>query len=267
MKTYLAYFILKFRVGLQYRAAAYAGILTQMFFGFIFAFVYIAFYDSNPGSVPMELHKLISYVWLVQAFYAMLYLRHRDSEIVSMIKTGNISYELVRPQNVYMMWFSKIMGDKLASVTLRFLPVLILTSFLPGALRLDLSITLVRFIIFIPSFILAFVLIISFIVLMHVCMMFTLDDRGIIGMFVTVAEIMAGVEIPLPFFPGFMRNISNFLPFRYMSDFPFRFYVGDISIPEGLISILVQLVWIIILMVIGKLLMKKALSKATIQGG
>ena len=36
MKSYLSYFILKFKTGLQYRAAALAGMSTQVFFGFVY---------------------------------------------------------------------------------------------------------------------------------------------------------------------------------------------------------------------------------------
>ena len=36
---------------------------------------------------------------------------------------------------------------------------------------------------------------------------------------------------------------------------------------EGLVGILIQVIWIVILMLIGSLLMKKALKKAVIQGG
>ena len=267
MKTYLSYFTLKFKMGLQYRAAAYAGILCQLFFGFIFAFVYVAFYESNTGSVPMDLPKLISYVWLVQAFYALFYLGHKDKEIINMIKNGNISYELTRPQNLYMMWFSKIYGDKLSSVALRCLPIFLITIFLPSPYTLNLSITLERFLVFLPSFFLASILICSFIVLVHTIIMFTLDEKGVISMFIIMADILAGVEIPLAFFPNFLKTISNFLPFRYMTDMPLRLYVGDIPINEGLIGILAQLIWIILFYILGNILMKKALVKATIQGG
>ena len=64
-----------------------------------------------------------------------------------------------------------------------------------------------------------------------------------------------------------MQVIANILPFRYISDFPFRFYVGNISQSEALYSILIQIIWIIILFFLGKLLMEKALKKAVIQGG
>ena len=97
--------------------------------------------------------------------------------------------------------------------------------------------------------------------------MHTLSEKGIVGIIIAFAEILSGIVVPIPFFPKFLQVISNYLPFRYVSDFPFRLYIGNISINEGIIGIIVQLVWIIILVSIGYLLMKKALKKAVIQGG
>jgi ABC-2 type transport system permease protein len=82
-----------------------------------------------------------------------------------------------------------------------------------------------------------------------------------------IADILSGLVIPIPFFPKFMQVIANIFPFRYISDFPFRFYVGNISVEEALYSILIQILWIIILFFLGKLLMNKALKKAVVQGG
>ena len=49
MLSYLKFFKLRFITNLQYRAAAIAGIATQIFFGFVFIFVYLSFYSSNPA--------------------------------------------------------------------------------------------------------------------------------------------------------------------------------------------------------------------------
>ena len=86
-------------------------------------------------------------------------------------------------------------------------------------------------------------------------------------MFMVVSDILSGVTIPIPFFPSYLQKITNILPFRYVSDFPFRLYVGNISMNEGFNGLIVQLIWIIILVIIGNILMKKALKKAVIQGG
>ena len=64
MKSYSSYFKLKFITGLQYRAAALAGIATQFFFGFVFISVYIACYESGNG-VIQNLH--IANEWFMKA--------------------------------------------------------------------------------------------------------------------------------------------------------------------------------------------------------
>ena len=86
MRAYLSYFKLKFISGLQYRQAAYAGIATQFFFGFVYIMIYVAFYQTGGKNLPMELPQLITYVWLNQSFFALISQFYKDS-FESMIVT------------------------------------------------------------------------------------------------------------------------------------------------------------------------------------
>lgn len=267
MKMYLSYFKLKFKLGLQYRAAALAGISTQFFFGFVYISVYIAFYNSNSTNYPMPLESLVTYIWLGQAFFALIYLWYKDKEIINLIKTGNIAYELVRPQKLYFMWLAKIYGERLSNVTLRFLPVIIVALILPGAYKIHLNITFIRFILFIIAMILSSFLMVSLVLFHHVLCLYTIDEKGVINMLMILADILSGLVLPIPFFPMFLQKISNLLPYRYITDFPFRLYISDISINSSLISLLVQIIWIIILVFAGYILTEKALKKVVIQGG
>ena len=119
MKSYITYFKLKFKTGLQYRAAALAGISTQIFFGIVYISVYVAFYESDSSNLPMKLPQLVSYLWLNQCFFALVYMWYKDKDIINLIKTGNIAYELCRPQNLYLMWSSKLLGERLSKVLLK----------------------------------------------------------------------------------------------------------------------------------------------------
>ena len=267
MKSYLSYFKLKFITGLQYRIAALAGIYTQFLFGFVYISIYIAFYESGGTNLPMKLEQLVSYIWLEQSFFALIYMIYKDKDIINIIKNGNVAYELIRPQDLYFMWFTKIYGDKLAKVTLRFLPVLLVALILPKPYNFNLSTSIHVIPIFLISLILSSILVTLIILLYHVICLFTLDEKGIVNIFMVVSDILSGLVIPIPFFPKYLQKISNFLPFRYVGDFPFRLYVRNISINEGITGIIVQIVWIIILLVIGRLITKKALKKAVIQGG
>ena len=267
MKSYISYFILRFKMNLQYRAAAFAGICTQFFFAFIYIFVYLAFYESGSGSLPMPLNQLISYVWLMQAFFAITYLWQKDKEILLLIKNGNISYELCRPQNLYYMWMAKILGQRLANVSLRFLPIIIVAALLPEPYKLDLAISFPNFMLFIVIMTLSIILMTLFAIVCHIGCIFTIDEKGVINIVMLIADLLSGLVIPIPFFPKAMQTIANILPFRYIGDFPFRFYVGNIGMNEALYSILIQIIWILILFFLGKLLMTKALKKAVVQGG
>ena len=57
---------------LQYRAAALAGFGTQCWWGFIKVMVFAAFFRSSIARQPMNLAQSVTYVWLGQAFLALL---------------------------------------------------------------------------------------------------------------------------------------------------------------------------------------------------
>ena len=94
-----------------------------------------------------------------------------------------------------------------------------------------------------------------------------MNEVGVTNIFMAISDILSGLVIPIVFFPPFLQTISNFLPFKYISDFPFRIYAGNIPINEVLTGIIVQVIWVIILIVIGKLLMKYISKRMTVQGG
>lgn len=267
MKIYISNFKLRFVSSLQYRAAALAGIPTQIFFGLVYIMVYLAFYESNDSSVPMNFAQLASYLWLNQIFFSLINMWYRDQEIFNLIKNGNISYELCRPVDIYNMWYSKVISTRLASVCLRAIPVTIVAFLLPDPIGLSLPASLGAFLLFLVTLIIGTLLMTSIITLYHVLTLFTMNEVGVTNIFMAISDILSGLVIPIVFFPPFLQKISNFLPFKYISDFPFRIYAGNIQINEVLTGIIVQVIWVIILIVIGKILMKYISKRMTVQGG
>lgn len=267
MKCYLSYFKLRFITNLQYRTAAWAGIATQIFFGFVYIMVYIAFYESGSAKLPMSLPQLITYVWLNQALLSLFNLMYKDQELFNLVKTGNIAYELARPKNLYFLWYAKIIGQRLAMVILRGIPFFIFLLFLPEPYRMIAPTSITNLILFIATLITGTILMTALITLYPVITMHTLNEKGIVGIIIAIADILSGVVVPIPFFPKFLQVISSYLPFQYISDLPFRIYVGNIGITEGLIGLGIQILWILILIPLGYILMHKSLKKVVVQGG
>ena len=267
MRQYLSFFKIKFATGLQYKSAAIAGLATQIFFGFVFIMVYVAFYGSGTPEADITLREIIPYLWLNQAFFSLIYIWHKDNEIMNMIKKGDVAYELCRPQNLYLMWYVRILASKLSSVLLRCIPLLLIAFLLPAPYNLTLPHSIPAFIFFLITLLLSALLVTALVALMYVFIFYSIDSKGIMGMYCGIAEVLAGQIIPIPLFPNFLKAIAVFLPFAYISDFSFRIYSGNIqgvAIAQGLIT---QIAWLIITVLLGMLATNKILKRVSVQGG
>jgi ABC-2 type transport system permease protein len=68
-------------------------------------------------------------------------------------------------------------------------------------------------------------------------------------------------------FPDSVQPILNFLPFRGIMDTPFRLYMGHIP-PDQLLNVIShQLIWIVILIALGRWILNRGLKRLVIQGG
>ena len=267
MTIYASLIKMRFISGLQYRVAAFAGMITQFAFGFMFITQYLAFYRTNPDAFPMEISQVVSYIWVQQAFIALFFTWFYQNSIFSDITSGQVSYDLARPMDLYNKWFCQCVASRLASVVLRCLPILLIGMALPEPYRLMLPPDIILFFLFILSALLAMAVAVAFSMFIYISAFHTMSPVGVRIMGAVLADFMAGAIIPLPFFPDGIRQFAELLPFAAMQNMPLRIYSGHIAGMDAVYGILFQLVWFAILLVFGKLWMNKTLRKVVVQGG
>lgn len=267
MRKYLSFFRLRFSMGLQYRTAALAGIVTQFFWGFMEIMVFRAFYEAEPERFPIAFDAMVSYVWLQQAFLAFFAVWMLNGEIYNTIMEGNIAYELCRPIKIYDMWFSKETANRMARAFLRCFPILLVAVFLPKPFRLMAPADLLHFGLFLLTMLLGLGVTVAFCVLIYITAFFTISPSGLCMLFTSITELLAGAIIPLPFFPEKIRMVLELLPFASMQNVALRIYSGSMSLQEMEKAITLQVFWLVALVVMGKLLCNVAEKKVTIQGG
>ena len=119
MKAYLSFFKIRFFTGIQYRAAAIAGIITQLAWGFMYIMIYNGFYKSNPSAVSVEISDISSYIGLQQSFLALFMAWIIDEDVLEQISSGNVAYEICRPLDIYNMWFVKNAATRISKAILR----------------------------------------------------------------------------------------------------------------------------------------------------
>ena len=73
---------------LQYRAAAFAGFLTQCWWGGIKIMVFAAFYAGGIRALPITLAQAITYTWLSQGLLALMPWG-ADPEVALAMRTGS----------------------------------------------------------------------------------------------------------------------------------------------------------------------------------
>jgi ABC-2 type transport system permease protein len=267
MNAYISVWKLRFINGLQYRAAALAGMATQLFFGLIFIMIFVAFYSQSTVQPPISLKDLVAYVWLQQIFLAFIMLWFRDNEIFQLITSGNIAYELCRPCGIYPFWYAKLLAQRISSAILRCFPILIVVFVLPQPYRMSLPPSLAALVLFIVTLVLGLLVIVAISMLIYISVFWTMSPTGSILMIGVAGEFFAGMVIPVPLMPIWLQKVAYLLPFRWTADFPFRVYSGQIGQFEALWGVLVQLLWLVILIGVGIWSLRKALRQVVIQGG
>lgn len=265
MGSYFGLFKMTFKGELQYRAKAISGVSTQLFWGLMYVYLYTAFMGGKViegFSIP----QMASYIWLGQMFFALRYM-DLPQGCGKEIENGNVCYKFVKPLDLYSQWYCEHLGYKISSTLLRFLPIALIAFLLPNNIGLMLPTSPIAFILFLVALMLGAFLT-SALSMIGVFLTFkTLSPTGIRNIMNVVMGILGGTLIPLPLMPQSLQNILNFLPFRYVSDLAARIYIGNISITQSLMYILIGFAWLIVLVLFGKFLILKASKKAIVQGG
>ena len=267
MKQYLSFFRIRFLAGLQYRAAAWAGIATQFAWGGMLILMYRAFYENGANSFPMTFQELSSYIWMQQAFLALFATWVIESDLFSMVTSGNVAYELCRPMDLYANWFARSLSSRVSRAVLRCMPILLVAVFIPQPYGLSLPRDPARLLTFLVSMVLGCLTVVSFTMLLYVSAFFTINAQGTRIIITSVAELLSGDVLPLPFFPEPVRRIVELLPFAAMENSPLRIYSGDIAGTAALQTILLQTFWLTAMVAGGRLLMNRALKNVVAQGG
>lgn len=263
MSAYLALLSARFRMLLQYRAAALAGMSTQLFWGLIRVMIFEAFYRSATTAPPMSLSEVIDYVWLGQAMFALLpWMIDRD--IRDMIRSGAVVYELARPLDLYWLWYARAVASRTAPTLLRSVPLFVAALLFFGlqpppslAAGLAWGLTTVG----------AVALGCAMANLLHIALMWTIAGEGLTQMAQVSIYVFSGMIVPLPLFPDWAQPVIRALPFSGLVDLPFRLYMGHIPVAQVWAVVGQQLAWTAVLVLAGRWLLGRATRRLVVQGG
>jgi ABC-2 type transport system permease protein len=245
-----------------YRRATFAGVFTNTVFGLILAYVQLAvFRDREIGG--FDATDALTYVFVVQGLLMVVGI-FGSSEQADRVMTGEVAMDLSRPYDFQAWWAAVAYGQALYYAVFRGIP-----PFLVGALVFDLRLPTAA------TTWLAFVLSVAFGVgiawafgfIVQCAAFWLIDIRGLSTLSWFTAQLLAGVLLPLVLFPDWLEPTVRILPFSGMVALPVEIFLGKHPGVEVLSIFGTQLAWVAVLVLIGRAVLARAVTKVVVQGG
>ena len=262
LRPYLTAFRIRALLETQYRGAALGGVITQAFFGLVYVCLYTAL---HAGSDPVSLRNTITYVWLQQMFFRIMFAG--DDDLRQQILSGSVAYTLCRPVDQHLYWMSRDVAQKVVGMLMRCAPMLLLQLVLPAEYRLSLPQSPLALAQFLLGVVLGIACVAQIQAIVSAVVMMTLDHRGVASILSLAMMTFSGNVIPLTLFPDKLQLLIRYQPFAQALDAPIRVYQHCASLPEWALNVAVQVGWIFILRWIGRAMWNRQLNNLIVQGG
>lgn len=249
-----------FRRYATYRQAVLAGMAANVVFGFMRCAVLLTVFAGSARVAGYDASRTVTFVWLGQGLLAVV-LVWGDTDFGQRVRSGDVAIDLLRPVDQQAALLAEDLGRASFALLTRFTgPLLVGLVFF----ELTLPSSVLRWAEFAVSVVLA--VLVSFAVrfLLNLAAFWLLDWRGIVTLYGAINGVLAGLVIPIAFFPAWARAAIWATPFPAILQAPI-----DIAINRGSVLPLLahQLAWAVSLLAAGRLVLARAIRTLVIQGG
>lgn len=268
LRIYLPFAANELKRQLAYKGAFYLFIFISLFGAFIQYFLWMAIYGStdNASLGGLTQNEMIVYVFMVYVTSSMVMITISDWVSEDVVK-GMVAMNLIKPIDYRASLISRAMGQ----AVYRFL--------VPGVFIwigleiykvkvLGMSVTsITNILLYLVSCIMSFLICVLFDFCFGMVAFFTTYIFGMLMAKEALMSFLTGQLIPLSFFPGIVQKVFDFLPFSSMVYTPVMIYLGKYSGSELYFVLGRQLVWVVILYVLGSIIWKQVTKRLVVLGG
>lgn len=229
---------------------------------FVQIFLWKALYQTNRID-NVSLSEMVTYQ-IFGIILSILYINTVASEVGNKVTDGSISMELIRPYNFAVSMFSKTIGNTISGFLIKGITVILFVIiFYNFRFKISLMNTIILGIVIIFNVVIYWLM--HYIIgLLH----FVLINAGwFVRILGDTIRILGGSIIPLWFFPSGLKQVSLFLPFQLLYQFPQSILINKVSIQELIFNLTVEVSWVIILSLASFYLWQLGTKRLVIQGG
>jgi ABC-2 type transport system permease protein len=244
-----------------YLTASLAGLFTNTVFGLLRVAVLLAVVAQAGTTAGYDAGAVAAFVWLGQGLLAVVLL-WGDGELADRVRTGDVAIDLSRPWDLQLALLAGDVGRAGHAVVFRFAPQVVF-----GALVLPFrwpEHPVSTGLLFAASALLAVVISFALRFLLDLSAFWLLDARGVRAVYNSVGGVLAGLTVPLAFFPDAVLGLLYATPFPALMQTPIDVFTERDGLPALLAH---QVLWAVALLALGRLVLARATRKLVVQGG
>lgn len=256
-----------FRRHATYRAATLGGLVPNVAFGYLRAYILLAVV-SQAGTVGgFDRADVVTYSFATQALIVPIAIFGGGGSSIDLgerIKTGDVVTDLYRPIDFQGYWLAQDLGRAAHGFLARGV-----ASFCAGfvAFRLVVPGTVAEVAAVAVTLVLAVLVSFAWRYLIALAGFWLIDDRGLTTLAGVLAQFLSGFLVPVTFFPGWLQGVAAASPFPSMVQLPVDVFLGRAD-AAGLAEVVAtQVAWLVVLLLTGRAVGSLALRKVVVQGG
>jgi len=263
-RVYARLLVAGFRRQSTYRLAALGGLVANATFGLLKVAVLFATVRAAGGEVAgYDLAAMSAYIWFSQGLLGSVNLMGR-LDLAERIKDGDVAVDFLRPLDLQGATLATETGRALFNLLPRGLPSVLIGALLVGMALPD---SPAAWLLGALSVLLGIVVSVAAVYLVAVAGFWMVDVRGLQVLYMVVSGFLAGLFVPIWFFPDPLLVTALATPFPAMLAFPVDLLSGRTEgwAAVGLVG--AQLGWLAVLLVAGQVLTRAGRRVLEVQGG
>lgn len=248
--------VFTYRVDFAFRLL---GVLLKVY---LLKVIWTAVYAGHGAVDGVALHELVAFITLAQL--QLWVMSPLIAEYVQgRVRDGTIALDLARP----VPFLGQLLAHQLGA-TASYLPFVLLAvpfAFVFGGFVLPASLS--AGLLYLLSLALGYLVSVLLSMLIGLVSFWTMQSWGVIDIYSYANQFFTGALVPLWFFPAWLRQVADLLPFQAQAFIPLAIYLGQTPARDIPAALGIQAIWIVLLFALVGIVWQRAVRRIVIQGG
>ena len=263
MKKYL--YVIKTQIikSMTYEFNVYGNIIMQTIIMITSAYFWRALYKGRGMVGDVDADSMLTYV-VISSLLSVLLITNVERRIQTSVVKGTVATDMMKPVNIFGVYFAEDIGNIIALIFQNMLPILIIGALMIRVPRMadirDLPLLIIAVA---ESFLINWLIAALFGMIAFTAV----NIDALIQVKKHLLRLLSGSIIPIWFFPPGVARVLESLPFVYIYQLPLSIYIGRGDRAQHLGQMRIQSLWLLILAGLFFYAQNRAARKVMVQGG